>query len=580
MELVANRCQFTPWTVEQLVASYSGKASPHFALPSFQRDFVWKVDEQKKFIASVRCGLPVGCILLFAHPSENEVRYIVDGLQRCTSLAKYAISRFEHFDAGDIPEAELESVLAAVVPGLQHLKLSERNDAGAALRRRVVGFMRERKTFANADGFDPYNLFQQLHGKSLGSYRVETPYAGSIPGAIGGLLDRIRECLTIDDVQIPVIEFFGEREHLPLIFERLNSEGTKLNKYDVLAAQWSEAVVTFQQKEIAKEVKGRYADLIDLGLEYKGITQIESLSKREFLIYEFVVGLGRLLKKTFPRLYRPLKKSTEVDSIGFNLATLSTGKRIVELGELRPWLQAAFSKRQGDVPDVTAFAELLIDASSYVHEWLAPALDSELFKRKSKSPHTEFQIAAMVATVARSLIKSAVPFERDVTNDELDDLSETIPRHYWLELLGGLWKGSGDSRSFTRVKERAYFETVSRDLFVERLRTWHEESLTGKQKSIDAVTRGLVALAASYVGVGGLIDDKTSLEPIYSELENRYVLGNLRLQRNGEDLLVKVGAPQVHPDAAAEAFVAARFEWFSERIVDALYQETELEAVS
>lgn len=582
MESVTNRCQFTPWTVEQLVAGYTGKASPRFVLPSFQRDFVWKLDDQKRFVESVRDDLPVGCILLFAPPEENNVRYIVDGLQRCTTLAKYAVSRFEHFSEDDIPQPELSASLSAIVPGLQQLKQGERDAIAANFRSYIVAFMKQRRTFAIAEGYDGYSLYERLRGRTLGTYTIASPFAGSIPTALGALLDKIRKRLSIDDAQIPVIEFFGDREHLPTIFERLNSEGTKLNKYDVLAAQWSEASVTFRQTEIARQIKRRYADLIELGLEYRGQNEIGrmAVAGKPFLIYDFVVGLGRLLKQSFPRMYRPLNKSTEVDSIGFNLATLSIGKRIVELGDLRKWLQAAFGKPGEETPDVTPFADLLLRASQHVSEWLSATLDSALFRKKWKSPHTEYQIAAMVATVAASLVRSASPFEARVANDELGQLSETIPQHYWFELLGNLWKGSGDSRAYTRVKERVYFQPVPKAQLEERLRAWHEGSLSSKQKSLDPVTRGLAALVASYIGVGGMIDEKTSLEPAYDGLENGYALGNLRLMRDGEDLFTRGGAPRIDPDRSAADFVNERFQWLAARVIDALYEPSEMELVS
>lgn len=586
MESVTNRCQFTPWTVEQLVAGYTGKASPRFVLPSFQRDFVWKVDDQKRFVESVRDDLPVGCILLFAPPDENNVRYIVDGLQRCTTLAKYANARFEHFGAEDVPEPELAAVLAATVPGFAQIKQVEKDAASASLRSYIISFMRRRRSFAIAEGYEPYNLYEGLKGRALGNYAITSAFAGAIPGALGALLDSIRTRLSIDDAQIPVIEFFGEREHLPTIFERLNSEGTKLNKYDVLAAQWSEATVTFSQKEIANQVKGRYSELIELGLEYKGGSQLGDLSAgKEFLIYEFVVGLGRSLKQRFPRLYRPLKKSTEVESIGFNLATLTVGLPIAELGKLRSWLWAAFADGPKDVPDVTPFADLLFAASEHVNEWLAPALESPLFKRKWKSPHSEFQIAAMVATVARALIGSEKPFLRRSANSELDALSETIPQHYWLELLSAQWKGSGDSRAFGRVKDRAYFETVEKEQLADRLQAWNEGAMVVKQKrvkdkSLDPVTRGLIALAAGFVGIAGFVDEKTTLEPIYDDLDNVYVLGNLRLVHGGEDLFAAVGAPKVNPDVPVQTFVRDRFDWLSERIIAALYESAEVARAS
>ena len=77
-------------------------------LPDFQRNFVWKDEEQqKKLVASVLCKMPIGSILLLqANPNEyaakvigcakkkvdtgslnNDVYFLLDGQQRITVLA-------------------------------------------------------------------------------------------------------------------------------------------------------------------------------------------------------------------------------------------------------------------------------------------------------------------------------------------------------------------------------------------------------------------------------------------------------------------------------------------------------------
>jgi len=73
-------------------------------LPSFQREFVWDVDDIKKFFESILSGYPIGTIILWEVPKpdvdafslplinykesadENETYYVIDGQQRLTSL--------------------------------------------------------------------------------------------------------------------------------------------------------------------------------------------------------------------------------------------------------------------------------------------------------------------------------------------------------------------------------------------------------------------------------------------------------------------------------------------------------------
>jgi hypothetical protein len=69
-EHVPNRCAFEKWSVAEIVDAYSGKGDRRFVLPPFQRDFVWKSEQQRGFIESVRDKLPVGALLLLM-PREN-----------------------------------------------------------------------------------------------------------------------------------------------------------------------------------------------------------------------------------------------------------------------------------------------------------------------------------------------------------------------------------------------------------------------------------------------------------------------------------------------------------------------------
>lgn len=572
-----NRCTFTPWTVRQIVGAYSGDGHPRFVLPAFQRDFVWKLEQQKSFISSVRKNLPVGAILLFVPHDEPGVRYIVDGLQRCTTLVKYSKERFKYLGVEHLTPDIFEPLVRCTVPGYERLHADEQDHVYSSLQRYVLHWLKDRTSFDVGAGYDAFFLYQSIAGKHVGNQKITIGYNQATAQIIGHLLDAVREVLTMDDAQIPVIEFSGSQEHLPTIFERLNTEGTKLNKFDVLAAQWNDASVQFDQNDIALEVKRRYSELQELGLEYvgDGETRKKAGGESNFLIYEFVVGLGRVLKRRFPRLYRPPKKSTEVDSIGFNLAILVAGTRIAELGKLRGWIRARFAGDHPELPDVTALANLMFDASELVGEWLAAALDSDLFKRKWKSPHAEYQIAAIVASVARSLIESDLPFKAKPLSAVNPRFGVSIPQRYWYELLSGSWKGSGDSRAWSRVDERTYEQTVPRDQFRERLKQWHTESLALKQRAVDPLCRGLLALVLDWHGASGRVNDAVTVEPVYDGLANDFVLSNLQVVKSKRDMLVALGAPDPSDFQTADGFIGRRFQWLEGAIIDALYNGVE-----
>lgn len=53
------------------------------------------------------------------------------------------------------------------------------------------------------------------------------------------LFNQFKEDINTDVFEIPVIVYSGDVDALPLIFEKINSTGTKLSQFDVFAAMWS-----------------------------------------------------------------------------------------------------------------------------------------------------------------------------------------------------------------------------------------------------------------------------------------------------------------------------------------------------
>ncbi len=53
--------------------------------PEFQRAFVWDAKRVAEFVDSIYKGYPIGMLIFWRRPNEN-VKYIVDGLQRITSM--------------------------------------------------------------------------------------------------------------------------------------------------------------------------------------------------------------------------------------------------------------------------------------------------------------------------------------------------------------------------------------------------------------------------------------------------------------------------------------------------------------
>ena len=88
-------------------------------LPDFQRDYVWKKEDQKALIASLILNLPIGSFLLLSGNKEDfatkelgfpttiaspkeECKYLLDGQQRLTSLRSILYDMFQGGDWSDV----------------------------------------------------------------------------------------------------------------------------------------------------------------------------------------------------------------------------------------------------------------------------------------------------------------------------------------------------------------------------------------------------------------------------------------------------------------------------------------------
>ena len=64
----------------------------------------------------------------------------------------------------------------------------------------------------------------------------------------------------MDDLVIPCVVFTGNEDQLPDVFANLNQGGTKLSKYQVLAAHWTKHDFKLSDSETGKKVLQKVID--------------------------------------------------------------------------------------------------------------------------------------------------------------------------------------------------------------------------------------------------------------------------------------------------------------------------------
>ena len=220
-------CTCENWTLEDLASALQNmhKDNKKITVPMFQRGKRWKTSQQQTFIDTLIKGYPVGTMLFYETFEEGKQTYIlVDGLQRGNSIKMYMNNPTDFFYDSSISDEFCASVLSIVG--------ANKEENFDTIRTMLTSFIKEQKRFKNLQYYKP--------AKEI----ADTFNAGADP--IESLIDVIahffdeRQALydQIALTVIPVIVYHGDESNLPEIFDRINSQGTPLDQYEVYAAAW------------------------------------------------------------------------------------------------------------------------------------------------------------------------------------------------------------------------------------------------------------------------------------------------------------------------------------------------------
>lgn len=207
-----------------------------YALPEFQRGYVWNRDQVRKLMNSLYRGYPIGGLLVWVTPTNKNItrgdsvlqpgsiNLILDGQQRITSL--YGIMRGQppkFFDGN-----------AATFTGL-YFNLSDEQ----------FEFYAPMKMKDNSNWINVTDLLQ----KGVGNYIQDALKADMQKnGFLLQQMDKLNKIDNIKKVDLHIQQVAGEDKSIDVvveIFNNVNSGGTKLSKGDLafakICAQWPEA---------------------------------------------------------------------------------------------------------------------------------------------------------------------------------------------------------------------------------------------------------------------------------------------------------------------------------------------------
>lgn len=447
-----------------------------FVVPPYQRGYVWNDNQKAQFIDTLKRGLPFGVILLYHDKAENQ-HQIIDGLQRCTTIFNFIHHPAPFFNEDDI-EDNLPSVLAKLTGVVNPSGIIP--DIADHLINWVHSAFQTMDEVLDMQYIDYAYAFTASYPSSQGRER-------EIATAVKPTLKRFRDlCDRLCTVEIPAIVIEGDDDALPEIFERINSRGTQLSKYQIYAATWTKKypITSSQFCDLIYYNKERYEALASDGVDIADFNPVSSIRKKELNLFEIAYALGKKLGAAYPFLFDVKKELKDVDSLGFSLITACIGIRNSNSKNLH----TAFDERVGP-ESVDLFLKRLLQCVDTAQRLIGKYNTFKLNANDGVGPlHTELQIISLIANI---FVARYVQYDKD-DSDRLINFTLTLQnsnpswteyekqlksnawKRYCLDVLASRWKGAGDRKMDSIIFDPDYYtQSIGWDDFKMALDQWH-----------------------------------------------------------------------------------------------------------
>ncbi|QUH28301.1 DUF262 domain-containing protein [Vallitalea guaymasensis] len=457
------------WTINDLLDAFKQQPlkKKKIIIPQYQRNLVWNNSKKKLLIDSIKSGMPIGAFLLFNEGAEDgNIRYhLVDGLQRSTSIKNYNENPTLFFSPDNIDK------------NFRNILVETFKDDEKKLVKLFVEWVQTLKGFNENDGFSSYSAITYIDEKT--DNKLDKNQTKLATNSIITYLDEIKQLSNINDIKVPIIIYHGNKSDLPTIFERINSKGTQLNKYQIYAATWSiYDSFDINNTEIIKKIQAKYEALIEEGLEIDNYDPL-NFNTASFNYFEYLFGLGKLLceDENYSNLFgKNNNKKDQTESIGFNLGCICLGNDLKKMGKLPTYLQKI---------DLNKYEKCILDSVKITNKILNPFIGFKANTKSKGNPviyHTEMQIISIIGKIFKSKYDENLNL-RNGYSQSIDKLKRTIPLHYLYDILRNYWSGTGDNKALELIKSDKYKTEIKQSQWDLVFDEWFENDISKKEKS-------------------------------------------------------------------------------------------------
>ncbi len=432
--------------------------------PDYQRGLVWS-DAQKLMLAdTIKRGLPFGTILLFRSSDRTKPEQIIDGLQRCTTIAGFMKNPTAFFSETDISDDLVNNILDLIGVVGNRSKIYERTKI------LIFDWVKAgHKSMQDVEHMQYYDLairftteFPTVCGKEKQIVELVSPTLKQFQ-----LI-----CKQLADTVIPAIVIEGDESVLPDVFERINSKGTPLTKYQIYAATWLKPKYKLPEKykSIVEFNRDRKEKANGDSIEIDGFDSQKFVQQRVLSVFEIIYGFGKEIIRKYPHLFGNETEANFVDSIGFTLFNACLGGKSANMKDLNTLIKGTLITED----DLVSFMDKLLECINQVNGLLGKYNRFKSNRQRQDSVnllHTELQIASIVAYFFTSkyaeveyddrdnIIKHTLVFSHTHPDWKArkEKLERNIPKVYFVDILQQRWAGSGDKKLDNIMQQLTYY---------------------------------------------------------------------------------------------------------------------------
>lgn len=406
------------------------KENGKVVIPNFQRGVVWTKQHRKDFIETVKTGDPFGVVLVY-QGAPGEPYYLIDGLQRLSTLKAYMDNPLEFIDENDkFTDQDMLSEIFKKkyeIMGLQLPSETKLSKEKKMFLKKTISLMKKPKTIPSAKELWP----------EVSSYLGLIMDNISAFFAFSDFYDSFNDNLKLPDIIIHAIVYQGAWERLPYVFETLNTSSVSLSKYEVFASQWPFSKIIVNDEEMVGKVWSKYENL-KKSSTFNVEVDVETIRNEGMTLFEYCFGFSELINdqnKPYSVLFSKGKKTT--DPTGFELLALACGLHVNKADIL--WKDEYLGRASGAF--LVSLKDALINSISVVYEalknWITD-IGGTVIKNSST-----YQIYYMIITVFNHLYsfdpKNKVINKKDGTDEWVKKFKKNASKWYLYQIMGSYW---------------------------------------------------------------------------------------------------------------------------------------------